>query len=311
MRDPADLDGVAGSSDGVDELEGTITWRALLAETEQRLQRAGVADASISARRIIEEASGFEGAGLAAGLSERATTRGVARLDQMVERRSDGEPLQYVVGRWGFRHLDLMVDRRVLIPRPETEIVAERALAELRRLSAAGPTVAVDLGTGSGALGLSLAREHATTDVWITDVSADALDVARANLAGLGRYGSRVRVAEGWWFAALPIDLVGQIAVIVSNPPYVAVSEALPDEVADWEPQGALIADADGFAAYEVLIGEAPRWLMGGGALVLESAPHQVERLGDMASAEFVDVEAFRDLSGRPRGIVARTATGG
>ncbi len=294
---PADLDD--------DDLEGTITWRVLLDETEQRLARAGVADAAISARRIVEEASGFEGAALAIGLGDLATVRGVARLDRMVERRATGEPLQYVLGRWSFRHLDLMVDKRVLIPRPETEVVAERALAELQRLSAIGTPIAVDLGTGSGALGLSLAREHASAEVWITDVSADALDVARANLAGLGRHGSRVRVVEGWWFSALPIELAGRIAVIVSNPPYVAPVDVLPPEVAEWEPHDALVADADGFAAFEVLIGEAPRWLAGGGALVLESAPHQVERLVEMATADFARVEPFDDLTGRPRGIVA------
>ncbi len=149
----------------------------------------------------------MEGIELMLGLDEPATVRGVARLDAMVARRSTGEPLQYVLGRWGFRLLDLMIDRRVLIPRPETEIVAERALDELRRLDPDDIPVVVDLGTGSGAIGLSLAREHGSAEVWITDVSTDALDVARANLAGLGRHGSRVRAVEGSWFEPLPVEL--------------------------------------------------------------------------------------------------------
>ncbi len=300
---------MASDGDIETDVDGTITWRTLLSETEQRLIEAGVVDSTISARRIVEEASGFEGPALAVGLSELATIRGVARLDRMVERRSTGEPLQYVLGRWSFRHLDLMVDRRVLIPRPETEVVTERALDELRRMSALGTPIAVDLGTGSGALGLSLAKEHGSAEVWITDVSPDALDVARANLAGLGRHGTRVRVAEGWWFSALPIELAGRISVVASNPPYVAPIETLPAEVADWEPRNALVADADGFAAFEVLIGESPRWLIGGGALVLECAPHQVERLCAMAEVDFAIVEPFDDLGGRPRGIVARLAS--
>ncbi len=303
---PTDVPGPTAESS--EKPEGSISWRELLVESEQRLSSAGIADAPISARRIVEEASGFEGANLALGLGELATIRGVARLDSMIERRSSGEPLQYVVGHWGFRHLDLMIDRRVLIPRPETETVAERALAELERMSAAVRPIAVDLGTGSGALGLSLALEHRASEVWLTDISTDALDVARANLAGLGRHGSRVRVCEGSWFAALPIELAGHVAVIASNPPYVAPHEELPPEVVEWEPHGALVADADGFAAYEVLIAEAPRWLVGGGALVLESAPHQVDRLLEMADEEFADVEAFDDLAGRARGIVARLA---
>ena len=151
-----------------------------------------------------------------------------------------------------------MVDRRVLIPRPETEVVAERALVELRRLGLDGPPVAVDLGTGSGAIGLSLAREYASADVWITDVSSDALDVARANVAGLGRHGSRVRAVEGSWFEPLPIELAGRISLVVSNPPYVSVGDDLPASVVDWEPRHVLIAESDGYAAYDVLIGESP-----------------------------------------------------
>ncbi len=319
-------DGLGGAGDEqLDPLEAasetTVSWRELLIETEQRLGRAGLADPKTSARRIVEEASGFEGAALALGLAELATIRGVSRLDAMVARRSGGEPLQYVLGRWGFRHLDLMVDRRVLIPRPETEVVAERALEELQRMTgelqrmtgelqrvSAAP-IAVDLGTGSGALGLSLAREHQTAEVWLTDVSTDALDVARANLAGLGRHGARVRILQGSWFAALPVDLAGRVSVIVSNPPYVSPHEELPVEVAAWEPTEALIAEADGYAAYEVLLGEAPRWLVAGGALVVESAPHQVERLREMAADDFAVVEPFDDLSGRRRGIIARLAT--
>jgi release factor glutamine methyltransferase len=295
------------SADAGSGSDGTVSWRALLGEAVARLASAGVTDPAISARRIVEEASGMEGAELGVGLDQLATVRGVARLDALVARRSAGEPLQYVLGRWSFRHLDLMVDRRVLIPRPETETVTEYALRELARITASEPRpVAVDLGTGSGAIGLSLAREHPTVDVWLTDVSADAVDVARANVAGLGRHGARVRVVEGSWFAALPRDLVGLVAVVVSNPPYVAVTDPLPPEVADWEPHAALVADRDGFAAYDVLLAESPLWLRPGGALVLESAPDQVETLVDRARADFAVVEAFEDLAGRPRGIVAR-----
>ena len=130
---------VGSSGDGVG-IEGTVTWRELLAETEGRLLggRFTAGDAEREARWIVEEASGFEGAELAAGLNEPATERGVARLDAMVARRLAGEPLQYVLGHWPFRTLDLLVDRRVLIPRPETEQVVEHALRELDARPAAG-----------------------------------------------------------------------------------------------------------------------------------------------------------------------------
>ena len=150
-----------------------------------------------------------------------------------------------MLGEWGFRRITLAIDPRVLIPRPETELVAEVAL---EKASAVGPPrVIADLGTGSGAIGLSLAHELPLdgTTVWITDASLDALDVARANISGLGRAGVNVRVAHGSWLDALPDDL--SFDVIVSNPPYVADDSAdLQTIVADWEPHDALFAGPDG-----------------------------------------------------------------
>ncbi len=236
---------------------------------------------------------------------------GVAALDAMVERRLSGEPLQYVVGRWGFRQLDLMIDGRVLIPRPETEVVAGRAVDELSRLIADGvagsPATAVDLGTGSGAIGLSLAFEVRRAEVWLTDVSADAATVARANLAGLGRAAVGVQVVEGSWFDALPTDRRGRLDLVVSNPPYVRDDEVLPADVTDWEPRQALVPGPTGFEAYEVLVPGAAEWLAPHGALVLECAPDQVPGLIERgAAARFAEVESFEDLAGRPRGIIAR-----
>jgi release factor glutamine methyltransferase len=229
----------------------------------------------------------------------------------MVERRESGEPLQYAVGRWGFRHLDLLVDHRVLIPRPETETVVGVALDELKSLGPA-PTV-VDLGTGSGAIALSVAREVPDAHVWATDVSADALAVARANLAGLGgRAAPRVRLVEGSWFRALPPLLRGHVHVIVSNPPYVSEAEVadLPPEVARWEPMSALIAGPTGLEQIEQIVAEAPAWLTRPGALVVEIAPHQVDAAEALArDAGFVDVDVRPDLVGRPRALVGRIGT--
>jgi len=253
--------------------------------------------------------------------------------ETLVARRQAGEPLQYVLGTWSFRTLELAVDRRVLIPRPETEQLVEVALTELERVMArrieAGrldrPPRAVDLGTGSGAIALSLAVEggarHAGLEVWATDSSADALDVARANLdmvqasasdddrAALGR----VRWGQGQWFAALPTDLVGSFDLVVSNPPYVSAAEYpdLDPVVRDWEPTGALVAGpgsegSGGLAEVETIIAGAPRWLCGDGTLVVELAPHQGETATAMARRRgFVDVRVELDLAGRPRVLVA------
>lgn len=252
----------------------------------------------------MERASGADGAELVLGLDEPAPARAVAFFDGMVERRAAGEPLQYVVGRWGFRGLDLLVDRRVLIPRPETEVVAEVAIAEALRRGGGGPVTVVDLGTGSGAIALSVAAEVPTATVWGTDRSADALAVARANLAGLGRAAARVRLAEGDWFDALPDDV--RADVIVSNPPYVAADEVLPAEVADWEPHGALVAGPLGTEAVDRILAEARAWLRPGGVVVLELAPHQAATVAGRAARLGYEAEVRPDLAGRERVLIAR-----
>jgi len=292
------------------DVEGTVSWGQLLAETERRLTDAGVTHAAVDARRIVEQATGLRGSELALALDEPARRRAVAHLDAMVERRLAGEPLQYVLGEWGFRTLELMVDARVLIPRPETEVVAGLALAELDRVRADEPARlarVVDLGTGSGAIALSVAAERDHVEVWATDRSADALMVASANLAGLGLRGRSVHLAEGSWFGALPDELRGVLDVIVSNPPYVAAGDELPAEVADWEPAGALVSGPTGREALEHLVEGAARWLARPGALVVELAPDQAVEIAALARARgYEDVSVEPDLTGRPRALVGR-----
>ncbi len=284
-----------------------MTWRELLAGVETALAAAGVASPGVDARRLVERASGLDGAELILGLDQLAARRGVAHLDAMVERRTGGEPLQYVVGRWGFRSLDLLVDARALIPRPETEQVVELALAELRRHESDRPLVVADLGTGSGAIALSLATEVVRAEVWASDVSPDALALARANLAGIGRPAARVRLVEGDWFMALPPELAGCLDLVVSNPPYVAEADDLPPEVADWEPTAALVAGPTGREQLERIVAEARAWLAPAGSLVLELAPAQAPAVTAAAQrAGFTEAEVGRDLAGRDRVLVAR-----
>jgi release factor glutamine methyltransferase len=242
----------------------------------------------------------------------------------LAERRKAGEPLQYVLGRWPFRSIELVVDPRVLIPRPETEQVVGVALRELERSTseARAHPVCVDLGTGSGAIALSLAVEgiaaHPDLEVWATDASPDALEVARANLADLTRTdpaaAGRVRLAEGRWFEALPSSLAGRVDLLVSNPPYVTESEypALDPTVRLWEPKEALVAGSDdagvpGMAAIAAIISGAPRWLAPHGAMVIEIAPSLAEPgLAAARQAGFGSVCTERDLAGRLRTLVAR-----
>jgi release factor glutamine methyltransferase len=271
-----------------------LTWRDL--------QRS--AQAELGAREawfVLERASGYDRAGLVPRLGDPVPARVVAFVEGMVERRRGGEPLQYVLGLWSFRRLELVVDRRVLIPRPETEMVVEVALEELRAL-------AVDLGTGSGAIAISLALEMPRARVWGTDRSEDALAVARANLSGMGTsVATRVRLSAGDWFSALPPNLRGEFDVIVANPPYVGADEVLPAEVADWEPAGALVAGPTGLEAVADILAGAPAWLRRPGAVVVEIAPHQAGIAVELAEAAGFDEVVVRpDLAGRARALVGR-----
>jgi len=250
----------------------------------------------------------------------------------LAERRAAGEPLQYVLGRWPFRSVELSVDPRVLIPRPETEQVVEVALGELASLIAGasavpgahgdqrGP-VCLDLGTGSGAIALALAVEGGALApglvVLATDSSRDALDVAAANLAEVGRRNraaaDRVQLFEGHWFDALPTALVGTVDLLVANPPYVAEADFphLDPTVRLWEPRAALVApDAGGvggMADIEAIVSGAARWLRPTGVLVVEIDPAQAEATLDAARRAGWSRSGVRhDLAGRVRMVVAR-----
>ena len=289
-----------------DTATGGVAWHTLLDEATSRLAGAGIENAEQEARWLVQRASGLEGAELIVGLEEPASLRNATFFYDMLERRLRGEPLQYVLGRWGFRVLDLYVDDRVLIPRPETEALTQMALEECRRIEA---RLAVDLGTGSGAIALALAVEWTGIEVWATDVSPDALAVARANVAGMGRIGAAVRLAKGSWYEALPAELAGAVDVIVSNPPYVAEFEVedLPDEVRAWEPLGALVSGPTGLEAIERIVAEAPRWLAHPGSLLVEIAPHQAAEAEALArAAGFGSAAAWPDLTGRDRILLAR-----
>lgn len=287
-----------------------VPWRAFYDEARAALSASerDFASPDTDARRIVEEAGGFEASEFFDALHEPATVRGVAKFDKMLPRRLAGEPLQYVLGRWSFRTLDLAVDRRVLIPRPETEYVAELGLRELHRQSAPErELLAIDLGTGSGAIGLSLAVERKDVRVICTDASGDAVAVARANLAGIGRPATRVQILEGSWFAPLPVDAVGRCNLIISNPPYVATTDVLPAEVADWEPAEALFAGRDGLDDARILLAEARQWLAEKGALVLELGETQLALAAEIAESHgYSFVESHRDLTGRDRVLVCR-----
>ncbi len=304
------------SGEATPSADGHLSWAALIAEGVARIGEALGGDRAQESRWIVERVSGYVANELRLNETELVSARSVSFFDALLARRCAGEPLQYVLGRWQFRYLELVVDRNVLIPRPETETVAGIAIdvakaqvVERKQQGSPWPVRVLDLGTGSGAIALSVTTEVPQSLVWATDASAGALSVARANLAGLGRAATRVTMLEGNWFGALPDDLRASFSVIVSNPPYVAEFERvdLAADVLDWEPQSALFADDDGRSDIAVIIEEAHRWLEPGGTLVIEMAPHQTAWAAELATTkQYVDIVITKDLTGRDRVLVAK-----
>jgi release factor glutamine methyltransferase len=214
-------------------------------------------------------------------------------------------PFAYATGFAAFRHFELAVDQRVLIPRPETELLVDHVL-RLRAGVAGG--IAVDVGTGSGAIALSLAHEANFARVIATDISTDALDVARHN-AQLLRAQLRTPVEFRLGPDLAPVQEL-KLAVLVSNPPYIAhhESDALPAAVRDWEPSIALFAEEGGMARYRALLQGAPDVLEGGGWLVLELDSTRARETAALAAqvGAYTDISVHSDLTGRPRILVAQ-----
>ena len=284
----------------------TITWGQLLQVTAVELGNEQ------EARWLCEHASGLDRVELDAARDEVVSQRCGVALRAMVARRLTGEPLQYVMKSWAFRHLDVLVDNRVLIPRPETEVVVQVALDLAREMiSKTNSKLRVaDLGTGSGVIGLSLASElpRGSNEVWLTDLSADALEVARANLAGLGLINGDVRVAQGSWFAALPSELKNSFDLIVSNPPYIALYDpSVESSVLNHEPHLALFAGSDGLDAYREIVSHSGEWLATDGWIVLEIGHQQGDAVRELlAQNSFKQIEIRKDLAGRDRIALAK-----
>ncbi|MFQ5947837.1 MAG: peptide chain release factor N(5)-glutamine methyltransferase [Acidimicrobiia bacterium] len=251
------------------------------------------------AERLLRVATGLDRIELATVVElEEAPT---SRFRELVRRRRDGEPLQFLEGTVQFGPLELTVDSRALIPRPETELVWEMAV---RALGEAGPgTVIVDLCTGSGNLALALKHVFPEAQVYATDLSEDALALAEENAA---RAGVAVTFLVGDLFQPLPPRLRGRIDLVVSNPPYLAEHELddLPLEVRAHEPRRALVAGAAGDEVLARLADEAYWWLGIGGWLLCEIAETQGERALELFGA--LDREIHPDLAGRDRILVGR-----
>lgn len=238
---------------------------------------------------------------------------GFSALRAAAQRRRNGEPIQYVIGHWPFRSLDLDVDTRVLIPRPESEELVGVAMTELANTNVVAP-VFMDLGCGSGAIGLALLSELAERGLAATlvavDESIDALGVASDN--ALKHRLHAVSFVQSSWYGNLDESLRGRFDLIVANPPYVGVEEFQElDSVLRHEPLGAIVAnDAHGIVGFEdleIIIAGAPQWLGSRGVLICEHSNGHRDAVIDAAKrAGFDSFDDLDDMAGHPRILVAR-----
>lgn len=267
-----------------------------LARIERRLSESGCDTPRVDAEILVAHVLGASRAELYADSSRSLTAAEEEALAPLVARRERREPLAYVIGEWGFRRLALVVDRRVLVPRPETEVVVERGLMLLAGL--AEPRV-LDVGTGSGAIALAIADEHPGARVTGIDSSPDALAVARTNAE---RMSLDVELLTWDLYDGLPN---GPWDLVIANPPYVSLRDIdrLEPEVRDWEPRVALV----GKDATDAIAESALRVLRSRGALVLETAEDGAGRVAELLrSLGYGDVLVTQDLAGRERVVEGR-----
>jgi release factor glutamine methyltransferase len=268
-----------------------ITLAEVLRRSTEYLESRGSPTPRLDAELLLSHGLALSRLELYTQFDRPLTDDELTACRELVRRRGAREPVAYVIGHWGFRRLDLAVDARVLVPRPETELVVERTLAAIA--GARHPAV-LDLGTGSGAIALAVADEHPGALVTGLDASEGALEVARANAE---RTGLPLELVEHDLRAGLPD---GPWDLVVSNPPYVRPDEieALEPEVRDWEPRDALV----GVGATGAVVHGATSVLAAGGALVLEIADGTAEEVARLLEASgYTDVRATLDLARRER----------
>lgn len=288
-----------------ERLSGAVNVGRLLEDLARQLNSAGIAEPFSEAREIVAALYDVPRFWPLMNGNLDVDAETLARARAAVDKRIQGAPLAYAVGRASFRHLTLDVDERVLIPRPETEQLVDLVLDEI---SSGDRGVAIDVGTGSGAIAIALAAEGHFSRVYATDISRDAVDVARHNVEiSKSLLRAPVEVLHG---SLLGPVLDVRARAVVSNPPYIALGEAtsLPASVRDWEPAVALFSGTDGLRATAQLVREAADVLAPGGLLALEVDVRRSSLVAELVSRErrFHAIRMELDLTGRERFVLAR-----
>jgi release factor glutamine methyltransferase len=280
-----------------------LTVLEVIQKTADFFSARGIESARLNAELLVGHALGLKRMALYLQFERVLSEAELNQIRPLVRRRGLREPLQYILGEVEFAGLRLKVDRRALIPRPETEYLVELIGARC----ATAPARVLDLGTGSGALALALARQYAGAEVVGVDQSPEALSLARENADGTG-LADRVNWRHGSWFS--PLVAGERFELIVSNPPYLTEAEtatAAP-EVRDFEPLAALRAGEEGMADLKTILTTSSGWLRSGGLLALETGIAQHKALRDLAAgAGWVGFESVADLTGRDRYVFVRS----
>lgn len=288
------------------------TWqiRDLLKVSSDYLKDKGIENARLNAEVLLAYQLRLERVGLYLNFDQPLTETELSSYRFLIKRRIDHEPLQYITGTQEFWSLSFAVDRRVLIPRPETEIIVEQAIVLADSYKGEDqPLKILDLGTGCGAIAIALAKELPDASVWATDISEEALGLARRNAL---KHGVRDRVS--FWQGDLWEPLMEgahRFDMIVSNPPYVSTEEynELPLEVRDYEPRQALDGRDGGMYYLEKIVEGAHDFLNPGGWIILEMAPWQTQKTLDIIArtGEYQQETRIKDYSRRYRVVMARS----
>jgi release factor glutamine methyltransferase len=278
--------------------------KRVLAWATDDFKRRGNQSARLDAELLLGEALGFDRIQLIVQAERPLAEAELSRYRELIKRRRVGEPIAYILGRREFFALPMVVDRRVLIPRPDTEILVENALSGTQAQHLYGRML--DLCTGSGCVAIAFAKARPTWRVTAVDISKDAASVARENVRRAGVV-HNLAVLEGDLFAALPEG--ARFELITANPPYIPSADIaeLAADIRDFEPRLALDGGADGLHITRRIIAEAPQYLSPGGLLALEGGYDQAPAVAELlAGAGFADITRARDLAGIERVVTGR-----
>lgn len=275
-----------------------LTFKEFLRSGKEQLSAAGFAE--VEAEILLAHTLGISRMDLHNAITVENALAAIGDMAiveetfwKLLDRRCNHEPLQYLTGVAYFRHLEIKVGPGVLVPRPESELLVEAALAHIEKIQ--GPVSVVDLGSGSGALALAIATEAPHTHVIAVEKSPEAIHWLKENVSYIDE---KVRILE----SDVATALVGvKCDVVIANPPYVPDSQELPRDVREHEPNIALYGGVDGMKAPRLFISTAARILKSGGFLAIEHHENQGKEIADVLSDEFVDILLHNDLTNRPR----------